>query len=188
MERADEFEDLIRIENPQQDEYGNHQQPRRMSISFSKQAHERPPSSPNVAPSKVHRSSTLKYHNAIFPSASASSLVPVVHQDVRRRQSSTLSTVSPLTELRGQSPHLKLRHHKPSQNGHSKYTEHTLSREVSCDDEYGIDLGDFDDQDDGGLNDSKSSLGGYGTDLTYSWVVPIVQRSCSFCGRIDKRW
>lgn len=135
-------------------------------MSFSQQAHERPPSSPNVAPSKVRRSSMLKYHNAISPSASASNLVPLVHQHVRRRQSSTLSTVSPLTELRGQSPYLKPLHHKPNQNGHSKYTEHTFSREVSRDDEYGIDLDDFDGQDDGGLNDSKSSLGGYGTDLT----------------------
>lgn len=84
MERADEFGDLARPENSIQDEYGNFQQSQRMPTSFVQHAHERGPSSPHSrSPMRGRRPSDLIFNTSVSPSASASNLVPVVHQQTR---------------------------------------------------------------------------------------------------------
>lgn len=171
MERADEFEDSTRFENPVRDEYANHrQQPRKVSTSFMQQSQERSFGTPQVtSPMKARRSSAVTVQPAISPSASASNLVPVVHQQIRRRQSSTLSTVTPLTDVHGHSSHLGGRHNKTGggHNSHRKNGMYSLSRELSREDDYGIDLSEHDHEERNGVgvNDSRSSLGGYGSDL-----------------------
>lgn len=163
MERADEFEDLIKFGNPPQDEYGNHQQPRKASVSFI-QSQERVPGSPHgLSPVRPRRPSTVKYQPPISPSASVSNLIPIVHQQGRRRQSSTLTP----KDIRGNSPNVGGRRSKINANNtvHRGYGE-PLSRESTREDDYNVDLSDYDGRNDVEVNGSKSSLGGYGSELS----------------------
>lgn len=71
-----------------------------------------------------------------------------------------------MTDNRVRSPQFNARHTKHGHSAHSKRIGHTLSREISRDDDYDIDLSEYNDRNGTEVNDTKSSLGRYGSDLS----------------------
>lgn len=74
------------------------------------------------------------------------------------RKPSTLSTVAPLTDMRGHSSQFKVRHRKPDQNAHNEYADYSLAPEISREDDDGINLDEHDDGKVGGTSGSQITL------------------------------